>query len=101
MSRIVITNPAKQDLLEMSKLIARNNQDAARRIKQRMKQVCRTLANFPNMGRRWDNLVPPLRSFAVDSYLIFYRPIAEGIEVVRVVRGYREIETWFSSQDDY
>ena len=28
------------------------------------------------------------------------RPIAEGIEVVRVVSGYRDIETLFSSQDE-
>ena len=100
MSRIVITAPAKQDLLDISSFIARKNQDAARRIKQRIKQVCLTLADFPNMGRKWDNLVPPLRSFPVESYLIFYRPIAEGIEVVRVVSGYRDIETLFSSQDD-
>lgn len=100
MNRIVITDPAKQDLLDISRFIARNNQDAARQIKQRIKQVCRTLADFPKMGRRWDNIVPPLRSFPVDSYLIFYRPIAEGIEVVRVVSGYRDIETLFSSQDE-
>ncbi|MEH2378035.1 MAG: hypothetical protein V7K27_03880 [Nostoc sp.] len=29
-------------------------------------------------------------------FLIFYRPIAEGIEVVRVVSGYQDLEALFS-----
>lgn len=48
------------------------------------------------MGRRRDKLLPTLHSFPVDDYLIFYRPIAEGIEVVRVVSGYRDLEALFS-----
>ena len=48
------------------------------------------------MGRRRDELLPTLRSFPVDDYLIFYRPIVEGIEVVRIVSGYRDLEALFS-----
>ncbi|MDZ8228143.1 type II toxin-antitoxin system RelE/ParE family toxin [Nostoc sp. ChiVER01] len=33
------------------------------------------LAQFPSMRRRRDKLLPTLRSFPVDDYLIFYRPI--------------------------
>lgn len=55
-----------------------------------------TLAQFPSMGRRRDELLPALRSFPVDDYLIFYRQIAEGIEVVRIVSDYRDLEALFS-----
>ena len=48
------------------------------------------------MGRRRDELLPTLRSFPVDDYLIFYLPIVEGIEVVRIVSGYRDLEALFS-----
>ncbi|MEH2458044.1 MAG: type II toxin-antitoxin system RelE/ParE family toxin [Nostoc sp.] len=54
------------------------------------------MAKFPSMGSRRDELLPALRSLPVDDYLIFYRPIAEGIEVVRVVSGYCDLETLFS-----
>ncbi|MEH2378151.1 MAG: type II toxin-antitoxin system RelE/ParE family toxin [Nostoc sp.] len=36
-------------------------------------EKCSSLANFPNMGRKRNELLPLLRSFAVDDYLIFYR----------------------------
>lgn len=57
------------------------------------------LAQFPSMGRRRDELLTALRSFPIDDYLIFYRPIAEGIEVVRVVSGYRDLEALFLDDD--
>ncbi len=45
------------------------------------------------MGRLWEVLNPPLRSFPVGSYLIFYRPDTQGgIEVIAVVSGYRDVE---------
>lgn len=53
------------------------------------------LANFPNMGRRRDELLTSLRSFPVDDYLIFYRQIESGIEITRVVSGYRDLDALF------
>lgn len=56
---------------------------------------CRTLANFPNMGKSREELLPLLRSFPLDDYLIFYRPINNGIEILRVVSGYRDLNILF------
>ncbi|MEH2142399.1 type II toxin-antitoxin system RelE/ParE family toxin [Nostoc sp.] len=53
---------------------------------------------FPKMGRLRDELAPFLRSFPVKNYLIFYCPIDEGIEIVRILHGSQDIETIF--QDD-
>lgn len=47
------------------------------------------------MGRKRDELVPNLRSFPVGNYLIFYRPINQGIEVLRVLHGARDIPSIF------
>ena len=55
------------------------------------------------MGRKRDELLPNLRSFPVGSYLIFYHPINQGIEVVRVLHGSRDIPNFFvddSLQDE-
>jgi toxin ParE1/3/4 len=39
--------------------------------------------------------VPPLRSFPVDRYLIFYRPVKGGIQIVRVLSGYQDLTAIF------
>ncbi len=55
----------------------------------------RTLAGNPLMGRSREDLLPGLRSFAVGSYIIFYRPVERGIEVARVLHGARDIPALF------
>jgi toxin ParE1/3/4 len=39
-----------------------------------------------------NDLSPDLRSFVVGRYLIFDRPLSDGIEVVRVLHGARDVE---------
>ncbi|MHC5597495.1 MAG: type II toxin-antitoxin system RelE/ParE family toxin [Nostoc sp.] len=99
MSRYVLTIPAKQDLKDITRYITRFNPNAARKFNEKMKQQCKLLADFPNMGQSCDNFGNGLRSFLVEDYLIFYRPIDDGVEVVRLVSGYRDVETVFSSED--
>lgn len=36
-------------------------------------------------------LLPGIRSFAVGSYVLFYRQRNDGIELVRALSGYRDI----------
>lgn len=57
------------------------------------------MVDFPNMGQSFNNFARWLRSFPVEDYLIFYRPIDGGVEVVRIVSGYRDLETVFLSED--
>jgi toxin ParE1/3/4 len=47
------------------------------------------------MGKRRDELVTNVRSFPVGNYLIFYRPVNQGIEVLRVLHGARDIPSIF------
>ncbi|MCC5664263.1 type II toxin-antitoxin system RelE/ParE family toxin [Nostoc sp. CHAB 5784] len=50
--------------------------DAAEPLLKKINEKCSNLANFPNMGRKRNELLPLLRSFAVDDYLIFYRAMS-------------------------
>ncbi|WP_196524508.1 type II toxin-antitoxin system RelE/ParE family toxin [Nostoc commune] len=79
--------------------MTRFNSGAARILNKKIIQQCKLLADFPNMGQSCDNLANGLRSFPVEDYLIFYRPIDDGVEVVRIVSGYRDLETVFLSED--
>jgi len=40
-----------------------------------------------------------LRGFSVGNYLIFYRQIENGIEVERVLSGYRDFNALFLDND--
>ena len=47
------------------------------------------------MGRPRDGLVPGIRSYVFQRYLIFYRPVDDGVEVVHVYQSNRDIESLF------
>lgn len=49
------------------------------------------LADQPRLGPSRPDIAPELRYFPVGSYLILYRIIEGGIEVVRVVHGARRL----------
>ena|SRR5436305_838444 len=52
---------------------------------------CDHYARLPLTGIPRDDLAPRLRCFPVPPFLIFYRPIEDGIEIVRVLHGARNI----------
>jgi len=88
---------AAEDIEEINNRISSYNLEAANRILRSITQKFESLASFPNMGRRRDDLVVGLRSFPVEDYLIFYLPIEGGIEVAR---GYRDLEALFADDDE-
>ena len=95
------TVPASRDLESIIDYVAANSSlGASERLLKKINQKCTTLANFPNMGRRRDEVLSSLRSFPVDDYLIFYRPIEGRIEILRVVSGYRDLEALFQDEDE-
>ncbi len=100
MGRYRLTLPAKQDLKEINEYLARYSPAAARSLKEKIKQQCQLLADFPGIGRNRHGFEPGLRSFPIDDYLIFYRPITMGIEIVRVVSGYRDLDSLFSTEEE-
>ncbi|MEH2252741.1 type II toxin-antitoxin system RelE/ParE family toxin [Nostoc sp.] len=65
---------------------------------KKINEKCSNWANFPNMGRKRDELLPLLRSFAVDDYLIFYCAIAGGIEILRIASDYRNLDALFAQE---
>ena len=60
-----------------------------------IREKCQVLSQQPGIGRNRLDLLPDLRRFPVGSYVIFYFPKGDGIEVVRVFHGARDIEQLF------
>lgn len=60
--------------------------------------ICMRKVKFPNMGRSYDRIKPGLRGVPLDGYIIFYRVVDNGIEILRVVSGYQELEAMFPDE---
>jgi toxin ParE1/3/4 len=102
MARRVIRRPAaNRDLIDCFAYIGRDSEESAMRFLRAAENAFRELAGMPRMGietsfsdsedsnlRRWR-----IRGF--ENFLIFYRPMEDGIEVIRVLHGAREIERLF------
>lgn len=90
-----LTEPAVQDLEEIYKYIALDNIDAAERMKHKLQKRWCAAAENPGIGRKRNELQPNLRSVTEGSYLIFYRQIENGIEILRILHGARDLEALF------
>jgi toxin ParE1/3/4 len=80
---------AENDLIEIWAYIARDNPPAADRLLDLLDEKSRMLAQNPKLGAVRDDIAEGVRHFPVGNYLILYRDIGEGVEVVRYVHGMR------------
>ena len=95
MLRIHKSPVAEDDLDEIWWYIAQDSPGNADKFIDEIESTCRKLARFTSMGRNRDELHPGLQSFPVGKYLIFYMPIHDGIEIVRVLHGMMDIDALF------
>ena len=82
---------AELDAIEIWVHVARRDPVAADRLVDRLTALIARLVEQPLMGRAADHLLPGLRSFPSGEYLIFYRPDDDGVCVVRILHGARQI----------
>jgi toxin ParE1/3/4 len=99
MSRLRFSRRAQHDLDAIADYIEQRDAAAAERWVDLIEARCRLLADQPRLGRRRDDLRQNLRSLAVGNYLIFYRPIRGGVEIVRVLHGKRDLAALFTTRD--
>ena len=87
MGRLRFTESAERDLVDISNFIARDSPTSAARFIARLEEHCQLLAAHPLLGRARDELAPELRSLAYGRYVIFYRALPGGAEIVRVLHA--------------
>src|SRR5689334_6322404 len=93
MNRYILSPLASADLREIHDHIAEQDLDAALDAITRLELACEKLAKMPEMGRRRKELGRTIRSLAVGRYVIFYRIVKDGVEIIRVLHGARDIKT--------
>lgn len=95
---------ARRDLIEIADYISNNSVDAAMRFLNAAEETFQFIAENPLVGQLFlpsSELIPPLRIWPVHNFrnhLIFFRPTNDGVEIIRVLHGARDLESVFSSQ---
>lgn len=92
MPKVFQTARAVLDLEEVWLYIATDNTVAADRLLDEIGATALNLAQQPRMGRARPELAADLRSFPIGRYVLFYRPVVDGVQLVRVLHSARDID---------
>ena len=98
MARLIIRGEADADIDDIAQFIARDNLEAGRRFYDAVLHDFQLLAAMPRMGAKrhaHDPKLKNLRSWPVGgyrNYLIFYLAMEDGIDVLRILHGARDVD---------
>ena len=95
MAEVTRSLPANADLMEIWVYLTARSIETANSTIQAIGRKCQDCAEMPGIGRRRDDLASGLRSVSYANYLIFYRSIDNGVEIVRVLHGSRDLPSQF------
>ncbi len=100
MLELIISPEADEDLIEIWVYVAGDRgPETADKLLDAFREKFELLLSTPEMGRARDELAPYLRSIPQGNYMIFYRPILDSVEIIRVLHGARDIERLFSGEE--
>ncbi len=98
MSRCVIAPRASRDLNDISDYFVERDIEAGERLLKEFNEKCQNLMRFPKMGKSYERILKKLRGVPLKGYIIFYRVIPDGIEILRVISGRQDLEALFDDQ---
>jgi toxin ParE1/3/4 len=95
MSRLLISPKAATDLEEIADYIALDSPRAAAGLVERFEHVVKLLSEHPGIGTKREDIAKDFRGFALGNYLVLYREIGNGIEIIRFIHGARQLKDLF------
>jgi toxin ParE1/3/4 len=93
--KIVLSDKAEQDLLDLYSYLAERNPIAAEAPLQAIDNRFSQISRFPFIGRERSSLADGLRSVVVGTHLIFYTASSDRISVVRIIDGRMDVDEEF------
>lgn len=100
MSGYTFTPQAVRDLDEIYNYVASSDMLAAGELLDRLTALFRKLSVMPGLGRNRPEIKQNIRSFPTGKYVIYYRVVEGGIQIMRVIHGARDIEKLFNQDTD-
>src|SRR5471030_975687 len=100
MSRYRLSALAESDLDDIWLRIAQDaSTDTADHVISDIVNRFALLYEHPHAGRTRDEINLGVRSFAVESYVIYYRPDEDGVSIARILHGSRDQPATFGESE--
>ena len=99
--RYILSPEAISDLLDIEAFLTeREGRDRALTVIARLHRAMTSLSDYPGIGRRRREFRGEPQSYAVQSWIIFYRPNAgrTAVEIIRVIDGRRDLSAIFGAR---
>ena len=96
MQELQFTFRARRDIFGIGEFISRDSPVQAIRFIAKLEEHCWLLASRPLIGRPRNDLASGLRSISFGKYVIFFRPISGGAEIMRVIHSARDLRQAFN-----
>ncbi|MFC1524042.1 type II toxin-antitoxin system RelE/ParE family toxin [Thermodesulfobacteriota bacterium] len=93
--QLIISEQAIHDLEDIWLYIAIDSPHIADKFLDSVFEQCQLFCSSPEMGRLREDLLPGMRSFSIKRYVIFYRVIPGRVEIIRILSGYRDLDSIF------
>lgn len=97
--RYILSPAAIQDLQNLTDYLANIDLESAERLLTKFENKCQYLVEFPKIGRTYAYIRSDLRGLPLNGHIIFYRLGNETLEVLRVVKGNRDLEALFDDDN--
>ena len=95
MSRYLLNVLASRDLSEIADYFESINLEAGERFFLEFDRKCKQLIAFPNSGKSYSKIKADLRGLSFEGYIIFYRILEDGVEILRVLNARRNFPDFF------
>jgi len=95
MATVKRTVESRRDYLQIFVFVGEQNIDAAQRLVEMFDRNLEMLSDMPGLGPRRPELGKGVRSFPVGKYILLYRAIDDGIELLRGLHGARDLRRVF------
>lgn len=94
---IKISASAAEDLKDIWDYVAQHGENSAVKLVKEINRKFILLRDNPLVGREQNQFLVGLRSFVIKNYFIFYLPLEDGIDILRVLHSSRDIESIFEN----
>lgn len=85
--KLQISQPARDDLVDIWEFVAEHDELAADRYIDRLRLRARELIRYPHLGRMRREIHPGIRRLLFRNHLIFYRAKMASIQILRILHG--------------
>ncbi|MES2296783.1 MAG: type II toxin-antitoxin system RelE/ParE family toxin [Pseudomonadota bacterium] len=99
MPTVAVLPKARIDIDAIWDYIAQRSAAQAEGFVRRLSRKFKLLLVRPDLGRARGDLMPDLRSFPFERYVIFYRKNGHGIDIVRILHSARDVDVQFGSSE--